>query len=566
MSDRVAAPEATIDVLLIHLESVPVNSTEKVSPPLYPPARRLAAILIALAVLWTLFGKMDWLASPRRASAASDPVIAAAGDIACDPAESSYNGGNGTSTKCHEKYTSDLLANGGFDAVLALGDTQYYCGGYKAFLDVYDPTWGRVKSITHPAVGNHEYLTSGGTDCSSTRNAAGYFQYFGSAAGTSGQGYYSFNLGTWHIIALNSSCSEVGGCGTSSVEYKWLQSDLATDTSYCTLAFWHIPLFSSGGRATKNTQYFWQLLYQYDADVVLSGHDHDYERFAPQTASGAYDPVYGIREFVVGTGGESHTSISSLWPNSEVHNTNTFGVLKLALHPSSYDWQFVPQSGQTFTDSGTGSCHDASGLPSPTPTSSVANTATATATSALVPTPTATNTPGPTATPAPTATPTATASSGGSITFVPNADAYVNSSYPNTNYGTSTALRADASPIVNSYVRFTVSGLNGLPITKARLFFYMNSSSSAGMQALTVADSSWGETSITYSNAPPMGSTIATSSALTAGTWVVLDVTSYVTAEGTYSFGIITPGSTAISFASRESGANAPELVVDLGP
>ncbi len=152
------------------------------------------------------------------------------------------------------------------------------------------------------------------------------------------------------------------------------------------------------------------------------------------------------------------------------------------------------------------------------------------------------------------------------MTFLPAADSYVNSSYPSTNYGTSTSLRADASPIVNSYVRFSISGLNGASITKARLSFYMNSSSSAGMKALVVSDNTWGETTITYSNAPTMGSTIATSGGLTAGTWVTLDLSTYVTAEGTYSFGIITPGSTAINFASRESGAHAPQLVVTLGP
>ncbi len=264
-------------------------------------------------------------------------------------------------------------------------------------------------------------------------------------------------------------------------------------------------------------------MYQYNADVILNGHDHIYERFAPQDPSGNPDPVRGIRQFTVGTGGNSHTSIASIAANSEVRNTDTFGVLKLTLHPTSYDWQFVPESGKTFTDSGSANCHDA-------------------ASSA-------------------TATPTASPSS----VFVPQADAYVSSSYPSTNYGTLTSLRVDASPIVNSYVRFAISGLSGSSITAAHLLFYINSSSTSGMKVLAVADNTWGETTLTYSNAPPMGSTLASSAGVTGGTWVSFDVSSYVTAEGTYSFGITTPGSTAISFASRESGANAPQLVLSLG-
>src|SRR5512146_977053 len=150
-------------------------------------------------------------------SAASDPVIAAAGDIACDPANANFNSGNGTSNNCRQKYTSDLLVNAGLAGVLDLGDNQYYCGGYQAFLQSYNLSWGRVKPITHPSVGNHEYLTSGGTDCSPTANAAGYFQYFGSAAGV---GYYSFNIGAWHLISLDTNCGAVGGCGATSPQGK----------------------------------------------------------------------------------------------------------------------------------------------------------------------------------------------------------------------------------------------------------------------------------------------------------------------------------------------------------
>jgi len=293
----------------------------------------------------------------KRAAAASDPVIAAAGDIACDPGDSSFNGGNGTSSQCRQLYTSNLLVNTGLTAVLALGDNQYFCGSDQAFLESYDLSWGRVKGMTYPSVGNHEYLTSGGTGCdASNAAAAGYFQYFGSAAGTPGQGWYSFNLGSWHLIALNSNCSDAGGCGTTSSQYEWLQSDLAAHPNQCTLAFWHIPLFSSGGRAAANSQSFWNLLYAAHADIILNGHDHIYERFGLQSPSAVADPN-GIREFIVGTGGSNYTSIATVAANSQVRNDTTFGVLRLTLHPGTYDWQFVPEAGETFTDSGTTACH-----------------------------------------------------------------------------------------------------------------------------------------------------------------------------------------------------------------
>jgi len=500
-----------------------------------------------LTLLWSL-AFISGLGSPSSASAASDPVIAAAGDIACDPGSSSYNGGQGTSTQCHQKNTSDLLVNGGLAAVLDLGDNQYYCGSLTAFNQSYDPTWGRVKDITRPAPGNHEYLTSGGTGCdSSNAGAAGYFNYFGPAAGSPSHSYYSFDIGSWHIISLDSQCSSIGGCGTTSAEYKWLESDLQSHKNYCTLAYWHIPLFSSGGRATSNSRHFWDLLYQYNADVVLNGHDHIYERFAPQDPTGAADPVRGIRQFTVGTGGNSHTSITAIAANSQVRDASTFGVLKLTLHATSYDWQFVAEGGKTFTDSGTSNCHDSG------------TAATATSTPTGVSSPTATSTPTTAATP--TATPTGTQS----VTILPQADSYVRSDFPSTNYGTSIALRVDGSPIINSYARFTVSGLNGASVTRARLLFYMNSGSTGGMRVLSVSDSTWGETTITYGNAPAMGSTLASLSSVSAGTWVSFDVSSYVTGNGTYSFGVLTPGSTAISFAARESGANAPQLTLDLG-
>jgi len=310
------------------------------------------------------------------ALAASDPVIAAAGDIACDPDNSSFNGGAGTSNSCRQKYTSDLLVNSNFAAVLPLGDNQYYCGGYDAFMQSYDLTWGKVKAITHPVVGNHEYLTSGGTGCTPANGgAAGHFSYYGAAAGQPGQGYYSYDIGAWHLIALNSNCGDAGGCSSSSPQGQWLEADLAAHSNLCTLAYWHIPLFSSGGRASSNSQSFWQTLYNHNADLILAGHDHIYERFAPQTPSGTLDTARGIREFIVGSGGANHTSLATIFANSEVRNVDTFGILKLTLHPTSYDWQFVPEAGKTFTDSGTTLCHGQTSdiTPPTTPTNLVAN-------------------------------------------------------------------------------------------------------------------------------------------------------------------------------------------------
>ncbi|TAL07416.1 MAG: DNRLRE domain-containing protein [Chloroflexota bacterium] len=337
---------------------------------------RLAAILVAAGVVASSFtlvlpglpGGAPLGATHAAVIAASggDPVIAAAGDIACDPADSKFNGGTGTSSGCRQLATSNLLVNAGLSAVLPLGDNQYYCGSYAAFMGSYDLSWGRAKGITYPTVGNHEYLTSGGsgpsTGCdASNTNAAGYYQYFGARAGNPSQGYYSFDIGAWHLISLNTQCSSVGGCSSSSPQGKWLAADLAAHPNQCTLAFFHIPLFSSGGRAASNSNGFWQLLYAAKADVILNGHDHIYERFAPQSPTGALDTVNGIREFIVGTGGANSTSLSTIAANSEVTNASTFGVLDLTLHATSYDWNFVPEAGKTFTDSGSGTCHATGG-------------------------------------------------------------------------------------------------------------------------------------------------------------------------------------------------------------
>lgn len=280
-----------------------------------------------------------------------DPKIAVGGDIACAPSDSSFNNLDGTATKCRMKYTADLLVAGNYASVLAVGDLQYNSGKLSDFNGSYEPTWGRVKSVTRPAVGNHEYGTSGAGD---------YFTYFGAAAGTPGQGWYSYDLGAWHVVVLNSNCTKVsGGCGPGSPQAEWLKDDLAAHAgAKCTLAAFHHARYSSGHDGDNTfTSTLFKDLYDANADVVLSGHSHDYERFAPQDNARHLDNARGIRQFVVGTGGAFFTGFGSTHPNSEARQNNTYGILELTLHDESYDWRFVSESGKTYTDSGTSACH-----------------------------------------------------------------------------------------------------------------------------------------------------------------------------------------------------------------
>jgi hypothetical protein len=277
--------------------------------------------------------------------------IAAAGDIACDPNEANFNGGQGTATACRQLAVSSAILAGGYDAVLPLGDTQYNAGSAAAFAASYHPSWGRLNSIAHPVVGNHEYGRPG---------AGPYFQYFGAAAGTAGQGWYSYELGAWHVIALNANCTRIaGGCGVGSPQELWLRADLAAHPVGCTLAYWHQPLFTSGQEpATPEVAAFWNDLAAAGAELVLNGHEHIYERFAPQSPAGARDDAHGIREIIVGTGGENHMSYHATpAANSEVRDKTSFGFLELDLSHGAYSWTFRPTAPDSFTDSGTGTCH-----------------------------------------------------------------------------------------------------------------------------------------------------------------------------------------------------------------
>jgi hypothetical protein len=309
-------------------------------------------------------------------SSTGDPVAVAVGDIAC-PA----TGG----PSCKQLATATLAANQRPNEVFVLGDNQYDSGLFSEYQSAgaYNDTWGvfgcalciNATPIVHPVPGNHEYAASS--------TAAGYFQYFGQTIAnpdSNTEGYYSFNVGSWHIIALNSECDLPTSCadsdaGTYSLaELTWLQNDLASDTSACTLAMWHHPLFSSGWtQGSPGVAPLWSALYNAHADIVLNGHDHLYERYAQQDASGNAT-ANGIREFVVGTGGESLNGLGTwgLGPNLQAYDTSDFGVLRLTLHPTSYDWEFINTSG-TVKDQGTAGCHGhATGLASVAAAPSVA--------------------------------------------------------------------------------------------------------------------------------------------------------------------------------------------------
>jgi acid phosphatase type 7 len=228
--------------------------------------------------------------------------------------------------------------------VFTTGDNTQTAGTAEEFRDCYGPTWGRHRSRTRPTPGNHDYQTASG---------AAYYDYFGAAAGPSGLGYYSYDLGSWHIVTLNGNVSMKAG----SAQANWLRQDLEANRASCTLAYWHQPLFSSSVNGSNPaSRDVWQLLYDYGAEVVMNGHDHLFERFAPQDPSGRRDDARGIRQFTVGTGGCYLYDVVQLQPNSEVRG-KAHGVLKLTLRGDGYDWQFVPAAGETFSDSGTGTCH-----------------------------------------------------------------------------------------------------------------------------------------------------------------------------------------------------------------
>jgi acid phosphatase type 7 len=263
------------------------------------------------------------------AATAASAVLIAAGDIGC-------------ARNANGRVTANLV-EGMSGIVATLGDNAYPDGTASDYRTCYAPGWGRFLARTRPSPGNHDYHTAG---------AKGYFDYFGSRAGPAGRGYYSYDLGSWHIVALNSERS-------LSEQAQWLKADLAAHPSRCTLAYWHQPLFTSGlvHPPAKKMRPLFTVLYQAGAEVVLSGHNHQYERFAPQAPAGGADRARGLRYFVVGSGGAGLYGFGAAKPNSELRYNGGYGVLKLTLSSSGYRWQFVSVAGKRFSDSGQGACH-----------------------------------------------------------------------------------------------------------------------------------------------------------------------------------------------------------------
>lgn len=272
-----------------------------------------------------------------RAQPPAPVTIVAAGDIGqCFNAPATASGA---------KKTAALV--GAQDAlVLTLGDHAYENGTPSEFASCFHPTWGAFKDRIHPTPGNHDYYTAG---------AEGYFGYFGAQAGPNRRGYYSFDVGGWHFISLNS----LADVSAQSDQYQWLKSDLANSTSTCTIAYWHYPAFNSGGvyGSVMAMRPFFDALHAAGVEIVLSGHEHIYERFAPQKADGTADPARGVRQFVVGTGGHDLNPMGTVLPNSEFRQNTTWGVLRLTLGQGNYGWQFVPVGGGAALDAGTGACH-----------------------------------------------------------------------------------------------------------------------------------------------------------------------------------------------------------------
>lgn len=265
----------------------------------------------------------------------SSSVLVGAGDI-------------GVCGSTADESTAELL-DGIVGTVFTAGDTVYPNGTTAEYQQCYAPSWGRHLARTRPASGNHEYRTPG---------AAGYFGYFGAAAGNPAEGWYAYDLGAWRIRVLNSNCAEVGGCGPGSAQYTWLQSDLAAYPQPCAAAIWHQPRWSSGTYGDSGAMApLWSALYAAGTELVIAGHEHDYERFTPLDETGAPDPTNGIRSFVVGTGGAGLRPFGTIRAGSEVRNASANGVLRLTLRGDGYDWAFIPIPGRTFTDSGTGDCH-----------------------------------------------------------------------------------------------------------------------------------------------------------------------------------------------------------------
>lgn len=563
------------------------------------PSRRLCAgsLLAAAAVL----------AVALPGTAAADPVVVAAADMVC-------GGDTPAQTDCVYGKTADTAVAQAPDAVLAAGDLQYEKGQLAYFRQFYDPTWGRLKTVTRPALGNHEYLTS---------KAAGYFDYFNGVrvsdgpAGQRGKGYYSFNLGRWHIVALNSNCSYVS-CAKGSAQERWLAADLAANKQPCTLAYWHHPRWSSDiyELNTKAVDPFVRDLYAAGADLVINGHAHDYERFVAQDPDGRVDLERGLTQVVVGTGGRSEVAFTAT-PNmnSLVRKTGTYGVLRLDLHDGSYDGKFVPIAGQTWSDSFSGTCRNApAAQPTPdttapsTPTTPTAKASSSTQVDLTWPPSTddvgvagyrvyrdgtllgtttsasysdASASPGTTysytvsaydaagnASPqsAPATVTTPVPPSTRTLPFTAVADTYVQQDLSNSNFGLEPTTIYDGSPQRNVFIKFNVSGIGGSTVTKVVLELKAENGSVYGGTIQRVPDSSWSQTTMTWNSQPAADSTILGRLGRTDfGVVYDVEVTGLVTGDGAVTARISSTNSDGGGYYSIEGGTPAKLFVTVSG-
>jgi acid phosphatase type 7 len=476
-------------------------------------------LVVACLVAQLATGTLAWAADDAPGSGEADPVLVGAGGIASCSSDSG------------DEATADLIEDMPGATVFTAGDNAYEKGTASQFAKCYDKSWGKFKDRTHPAIGNHDYATDSGGP---------YYSYFGDAAGEAGQGWYSYDLGAWHIIVLNSNCGN-SKCLRGSAQEKWLKADLAASQARCTAAVIHHPRFSSdnvpGEGSQKQVAPLWDDLYAAGAELVISGHSRVYERFAPLTPAGKADPDYGLTLINVGTGGRGHANfISKPVANSVERERGTFGVLKLTLHAESYDFAFVPVKGRTYNDSGSRSCH---GQPKGDP-----------------------GDPG-------------DGDGGGQPTRIgvrPDADATVVNTSPKKNLGKETSLLADADPTNAAFLRFTLSGIEGT-VARARLRLWVTNGSGDGPGVYPTAlgsaptDPPWSESAITWNKRPARtGPKLDDVGSLSAGRYVDYDVTDAVTGDGAYGFELSSSGSDGTGFAARETKTSSqrPELIVDV--
>lgn len=578
--------------------------------------RRLTLAALALVTAVGLIGP-----APAALAADATVTVVAAGDVACDPADPNYNGGLGTATACRQRAVGSLIEGIGASKVLALGDLQYPDGSLSKFNTSYGSAWGSFKGITAPVIGNHEFGASGPAD---------YFTYFGAAAAPP-KGYYSFDIpvgaSRWHVVSLNSECAALDGgvgCAVGSPQYTWLQNDLASNQTLCTAVLVHRPRWASHATASAEVAPLFDLLYQYRADLVLAGHVHVYERFAPQNAAGQA-VADGMRQIIVGTGGKSFGTLGTTAANSQVRKTGIFGALKLSLTETGYGWDYAATSSTPFTDSGTGTCHDPQDTTAPSAPQNVATSSAPTATSvplswsassdnsggtgvagyrvyrsdvaggplnsSLVTQPAYTDTTvaagatysytvsavdkaGNESARSAAVSVTTPASSGSkTLTFAPTSDAMVDSANPTVNYGGSNRLSADGSPAMASLLKFTVTGTAGCPVTSAKLRLTVGSGSDNnsvyGGDLYGVADTTWSGSTVTWNTKPAASTTKAGSipGAVALNTTYTIDATSLVKGDGVVSMQLSSTNGDAARYWAKEgaTAAQAPQLQVTCG-